>query len=344
MKKVDCTTFHVGHGAMNLIQLVDDQWKKCNILIDAGSTQEDVSDKIREGLDWVKDKIKASKAGEWILCLTHIHSDHYNYISYILNGSYSKVSKFYVGSTTKAEFDTLVKNNSGKQALCSLRDTIYDLGEKVVFLSHKDKPIAPLWDNGEVYLYALFNHVTSKNSANRSNLNCNCANFLVKNEKKNKMLWVTGDATGCTFSYFLNNRECTESIKKLINKGRVYFTVPHHGSVDTLISDGFATETKDKWIKLCERFGIRQYYLILNCCIWDKYDHPSGEAMDIYLKNCNPEYLRYEWEVWRNGDWSKQTGNYSLYPTVKYQRPGTSWFGPPKKGPIIEKIITDLNL
>lgn len=365
MSKVEYTSYYVGHGAMNYVHVMDDDGQTViKILIDAGSKQ-DISptsslqpEAKASDISFYElmENIYNSGEHEWIFCLTHLHADHYSYFNRIfVNLYYGKrlyvIKNFYVGSVP-GTMSVLLRNydvyDEMFEALGVFNWWLNKIPNETVILSKSDTPIL-LWTDGYedgVQLYLLFNSIYDSIDNEFSNcLNDNCANYLVKNVGSESMIWFTGDSTGKTFNYYLNNNMQAACIASIMDGcSRIYITVPHHGSIKTLKA-GFlyrrqfwnTSNPADNWRKLCKRlFDTIKYSLVLSACPDDKYNHPDIMALTVLFDQCQPLNIDYGWDAYNlyqydlsneqkygeilqigDSDWYQQYKNMSLFPTLR---------------------------
>ena len=316
MSYVEGGSYHVGHGAMHYLKVKNDEGEvEKKILIDAGSNQDDGINMFSP--QTVFDDIYNSKQEQCIFCLTHLHADHYAYFNIIIKKLFKRnrlcvVDRFYVGSVkSQAAIFEMINNNPGAsehdEFLCGidlLNELITILDTKVVFMDTVSTIPKPEWvsEDGDVELHVLFNCLFNDDV---HWLNANSANYLLRKKTNKRAFWVTGDITGRTFDHLWRDGELQSKISYLVEGYNVTLTVPHHGSLHTMLESDFikkGNSNPHKWFLLCFMLGLRNYSLILNSCFGDRYGHPSGIALGIYSQCCAYRFRSDSWMVYKYAD------------------------------------------
>ena len=323
-------SYHVGHGAMHYFKICDAYGRiEKKILIDAGSNKVDAVESVEKSKKEVIDDIFVSGTeNQCIFCLTHIHDDHYSFFSSFINeldanNHLDYVEKFYIGSCDQETLQDLIKNPPKKRkhaefvkGMGLFDQSLRKLGCRVQFLINSNSGAESLlWkDEDGIELHVLFNCLYSGavHEAGET-LNDNSANFLLKNTKSKEVFWVTGDATGNTFNYLLRDGFSQSRISTLIHECKVNITVPHHGSMKSLVKGGFVVKGNwttikqlksngTNWTTLCDQIGLANYQLILISCYDDQYGHPDGAALYIYSELCRYRSINYDWIAYKQYD------------------------------------------
>ncbi len=292
MARAQWTACYVGHGALNRIDIIDDDNQvEHTIIIDAGSNEDKF---ILNGFD-TRAKVAGQELIKYIkqcgdksvtMCLTHIHDDHYSFFLDLLqdDDAREKIECFYIGSVCEKPDEI---NSKFWQAIIS-SNLNFDILEEYNYYKGKYNQPRPLWTDSEneFELWLLFNCLCTNDG---NNVNQNSANYLFKTPSS--ATWFTGDSTGWTFSVLLNNKHLCEGIKDIIHQCcKINITVPHHGSSHSLAEndfifipgDGKADVELNDWNELCIAIGIEKYNIIASFGIEDSNGHPSGYAMFIY--------------------------------------------------------------
>lgn len=321
MDELDYTCFYMGHGAMHYIQVIDSDYNvKKRILVDAGSKYYCFDEAIDFNWDYIKKEISKSEENQWILCLTHPHSDHYSFFIKFFNeltemGKTDVLEKFWIGGISQemcdiyAQEGPLSNNNEIIKGLKDLYPIITSKTFNVELLPFPCKIPKRLWNDGNVSLYCLFANLFSNDVGN---VNDNSANYAVINDDKGNAIWVTGDTTGTTFNNLSTKCETKSMIKYLLQGKKVYMTAPHHGSYDTLAQHGFGDckfENGDYQVSgrlplLLNNLGVTNYALIVSADYQDQYNHPDGLALGIYSCLCANAENDYSWPVYREPEHS----------------------------------------
>lgn len=332
MSVLDYTCFYMGHGAMHYIKVINSMgYVEKKILIDAGSNR-DHFECAKENSDTVLQDILNSTANQCIFCLTHPHDDHYSYFIDIINtmGSQGKINvldMFYIGGCSSTEYQIAVTRKDSPYAsimrgIQSLFIALLNnkIPTKQIFFLPKVES-RPLWQGTEgVVLYYLFGNLFD---ISWDTANDNSANFAVINQSTNNVVWVTGDSTGSTFNNLCYQDKTLSMIQYLLHGKKVYMTVPHHGSYDTLKEWSFGIcEFRDgdyqapaRLQSLLVYLDVVNYALILSADYLDSYKHPDGLALGIYSYLCAKAEYNDSWPVYRESNRSIITtlGGKELY-------------------------------
>lgn len=330
MSDLDYTCYYMGHGAMHYIKVINSMgYVEKKILIDAGSNRDHFKC-TKENSDTVLQDILDSTANQCIFCLTHPHDDHYSYFIDIINrmGSQDKINvldMFYIGGCSSTEYQSAVTNKDSPHAsiITGIQSLFIALLKnqiptEKIFLFQKVES-RPLWQGTEgVVLYYLFGNLFDIRG---ETANDNSANYAVINEFTDTALWVTGDATGSTFHNLCRQAETLSMIHYLLQKKKVYMTVPHHGSYDTLNEHSFGIcEFRDgdyqapaRLQSLLDFLDVVNYALILSADYLDSFKHPDGLALGIYSYLCAEAEYNDGWPVYRNRSIITTLGGKELY-------------------------------
>ncbi len=285
MSETDIRHMYVGHGALNWIQFKQYERVIKTIVIDAGSNEDHLG-QIEETRDWFLDKIDGCEDKSVILCLTHLHIDHYSFFLDILEnaGLAEKIDVFYVGGFSS---DIQPEEVCGTlwDAICYAQDQ--ELME-IIFLHELIEP-ERLWSEGGNELWVLFSCICG----DIDDLNSYSANYAIKTDD-DYGIWFTGDSTGWTFNFLIDHDKIIPPIRDFFQRCKsLTITVPHHGSLNTLLTAGFVFCEQVNgepdwyifnWIVLCTKLGIEKYDMIASFGRRDSNNHPSGYAMYIYAQ------------------------------------------------------------
>lgn len=306
MRTVEYSAVYVGHGALNYIQVKDGSNNVVKkIIVDAGSTDDGLTcdssiPTAASNKEWLIDDVKASSAKQVIICITHVDKDHYSYVVTLIDElakarRLDVIKTVYIGSVPDESSLILKANRLYNQINTYVGQVSFSiLGQKMVPEN--------LWSEEGVQLWALFNYICDEGG----DVNANSANYAVKSTSKNVVLWFTGDSTGKTFNTLMGLELAKiNPIKAVFDGCFVYMTVPHHGSIDTLMHDDFIyvdqnTWKWQNWRLLCAQLGISAYDMVASFGAEDKFRHPSGVSMHIYASMTpqsagkpSPSYLAY---------------------------------------------------
>lgn len=289
MHSIHYEAMYVGHGALNYIEVRDaDGTVDKTIIVDAGSTS-DYLGIAHQSRDSMKQKVlQLQGAGSLIICITHIHEDHYSFLTYLLyeiisQGKIPIIDAIYLGGV-KDDAELYMKAYS----LFMLVSTIETAPgtRRVEILGKREEP-ETLWKiDNDVEFELLFSGLVYPDT----DTNSNSANFGIYSWDKHTGIWFTGDSTGKTFMRLMNNENLASLVGWAfgLNNG-IVMTVPHHGSIRTLEDDNFVSSadkinwTYTNWTTLCEnKVGITGFIYVASFGANDMHSHPSGTAIYAY--------------------------------------------------------------
>lgn len=331
------TAYYVGHGAMNYIEIYNNNNNLAKvIIIDAGSTDDKLhTTNMNPNIQEVIDKLNRYQLHNVVIFITHTDLDHYSYITDIYNGlnDKTKIEKLYIGSQGTADsIDDYVSYADEKlsQLICALDD------KADIMISTASPVNADFNDIGDMKFWLIANSIFTSGGTT----NDNSAVFFLESASGNGFLF-TGDITGKTMNYVLNNQECLESWKSVLGGKDIKMTIPHHGSLNSMVRDGFTYcswikgDYISRWNTLCQKLELNITGMILSYGYNDKFHHPEGTAINFY-SNCMPyRKMTWGWQAWKSrpesqikckvDDYTKkeadavlyaQNTNREVYPTV----------------------------
>lgn len=290
MGKVNYKAIYAGHGALNYIEVKDSKdtvVKK--IIIDAGSSSDYLiypgsgRSVAADNEKALIEDVKKSSKDQVIICVTHVHTDHYSFISKMYQelkkaGCLHVIEKIYIGSVLN-EIELL---DTAKDLYNLAYDDFINSIYKFSVLGQKMKP-ETLWKWDDIELSVLFNCISGG-----KDINSNSANYVVVSRSKKAAIWFTGDSTGSTFSA-LGKWNIIDGF--FTGCDILVMTAPHHGSIDTFMQDDFIyacdntagkTWHCEKWPGLCKKLGINNYRMVASFGGLDQHMHPSGYSMFVY--------------------------------------------------------------
>lgn len=227
---------YVGHGAMNYVQVYDEANQViAQFLVDAGCTDDKTNGELcHNNLEFVSNEIKRIGENLYVF-ITHFHEDHYNLLNQ-LDIPYNMTGKLCVGSIQwEYEF------NDPENELAMFWN-LHDKMEREIL----EQVTAPeeLFNEGNVQVYCLWNnyftYITDPALHDRfprantgtfyRNRNGAAFAFLCNHQA----VVFSGDMTGANF-WTLFQGGLSEQVATLLNGYAIYMTVPHHGSLNTLL-------------------------------------------------------------------------------------------------------------
>lgn len=329
MARMEWTVYYCGHGAMNYIEVMDESDSVVlKIVIDAGCTEDkcQTKDSEKREADVNFDELNTRLWNRWedvsiIICITHYHEDHYNYLSHM-----------YKSIVNREQMISIVFGSLSQESfwwdLNGFASMVHAL------LGEKNRSAIPdsaikwhIHSEGNIELYMLWNCLCKG-----KNENDNSAAYLVRDTVRKVAFVFLGDMTGNTFLKVLETKEIISGMWELLDGYEKIVTVPHHGSIDTLFAGNFFNKTDykcenikplvDAMGKLCLDCGR---YFISNG-IQDKHGHPDyttaqsflklGANQKSYLMESLTAYLTYEYPGLGSDHWEViRTNGYGLYVT-----------------------------
>ena len=286
MVTIKWIAFYCGHGGMNYIEIRDStdtlQYK---IVVDAGSNDDRSIGKISlVNYQTLYDLLWVENPGiPVILCITHYDEDHYNFF----DSMYSKIienaeciEKIYFGSLTKDSFKALAPEAFVKKVFHLLKEKVSILDQissTDSLVKVEDAEFGILWNN------------LCKNRG----VNDNSAAYYLMNTTTYHAYIFTGDITGNTYLALKEDFEDLES--EIHEKFQDYFTivtVPHHGSINTLLEGGFIKIhdfNMRPLIDAMNRLSLSGGKFILSTGVKDMFRHPDNIAAKTFNAIANQE-------------------------------------------------------
>lgn len=274
-----CTVYYCGHGAMNYIEVTnEDGIVVLKILIDAGTTQDDIANEAENNFQRMKERLLEPNAcGENVLiwiCITHYHEDHYSYINRLI----TELTKYenlivYLGSVGDSRL-RICQNETE-----TFFAKIWNLWQGSIMADTVIRPQL-LWQGQNIELYILWNNLCPDSS----DYNDNSAAFLVRDTSSFDAFVFLGDMTGTTFLALADLPELMDAVSGLLSGYGQNVTVPHHGSIKTLQQAGFinidesreaCTEAMDPLVQAMHRMGMDNGVYYISNGILDTHKHPD---------------------------------------------------------------------
>lgn len=232
--------FYVGHGAMNYVQIFNNKGAVIShFLIDAGSTD----DKYNQGevqnqnLGLLQTLILTNMDSPLVIIITHLHKDHYNLLNEL---NIPDISNFYllVGSVIDESYFL----SDSEDELACFWNLHRQMNKQVV--SYIGQPTE--WSEvelGDVKLYLLWNNYFLNMASKQGNRFCGKATTSEYNSNGLAVAFLTdkhavifsGDMTGKNFDAIWSNIDLRKNLYDLLGTRIKLMTVPHHGSLHTLL-------------------------------------------------------------------------------------------------------------
>lgn len=227
--------YYVGHGSMFYAEILDDSGQlELKLLVDAGSNSDETGKGAGQSQRDVIRRIMANST-PLIVCITHLHTDHYSFIWKLFTMLYQKeqfrmLKAFYVGSMRFGSLDWLLFAYAA------------DFQKIAYLLLARNKQVwrplgvigeeMELWQSadGEVRPTVLLNLLEIDGDEND-----NSAVFCLKQNVARQMVMFTG----ATLSRIYGNDTYRDTFVSAVNGYSVWMTVPHHGSIHTLEENDF---------------------------------------------------------------------------------------------------------
>lgn len=274
-----CTVYYCGHGAMNYIEVTnEDGIVVLKILIDAGTTQDDIANEAENNFLRMKERLlKPNACGENVLiwiCITHYHEDHYSYINRLI----TELTKYenlivYLGSVGDSRL-RICQNETE-----TFFAKIWNLWLGSIMADTVIRPQL-LWQGQNIELYILWNNLCPDSS----DYNDNSAAFLVRDTSSFDAFVFLGDMTGTTFLALADLPELMDAVSGLMSGYGQNVTVPHHGSIKTLQQAGFinidesreaGTESMDPLVQAMHSMGMDNGVYYISNGVLDTHKHPD---------------------------------------------------------------------
>ncbi len=288
---VEGTAYYVGHGAMNYMEVWDDEELICIIIVDAGSTQDGsgrgaANTSKTEVIDKIWNLRKSSVP--IIMCLTHRHEDHYSYFyDFIKIVDAKNRSRFEIYLGGRAEVGMSRNPEDILEMMLNLKGlNVTQIGNSKSTIKEQYK----LWStkNNEVVLELIYNDYLKEGK----NENSKGAVYLLKNTLTRNAMLFTGDMTGLNFS--LLNRDgdkVCEYLAEIIQTYQVYMTLPHHGSKKSLTDNDFMFKLGNNDVEnfrklFFEKMKAKEKLkLLLSAGIDDCHYHPQLSTITAFVES-----------------------------------------------------------
>jgi hypothetical protein len=214
-----CKFFYVGAGGLNCVWTQEGDEVFYAAVIDCGSSGNAGFDKkVSLSVDEVHGILQ--KAENIEVFITHADVDHYNLISKLLYDIPKKnVYSIYIGSSYNSR---VFCNHIANGVLKELKSKVKRIPRKTVMAA---LAYIRIGEEEIMQIYALFGNWGSE---------INGQSTIYGLRTKRNVYIFTGDATYTTFSC-LNSVNAQVDLSDFIGFRNLYMTIPHHGSVKTLI-------------------------------------------------------------------------------------------------------------
>lgn len=331
MFKLDWTVYYSGHGAMNYIEVMDDTGQVVSkIIVDAGCT-DDQHEKVERYFEEFKNRLfYTEKNAPVFIFITHYHEDHFNFLD--------NIYKWMVGDD-KPEIHVIF----GSVADWQLRNgdpnsflmEVYNLRDTIGTVDIPGRRLCSLISQVEnIELYMLWNCLCPIGGWND-----NSAAFLVRDTYRHVAFVFLGDMTGNTFLALLSKEEILSEMKELLDGYGKIITVPHHGSIKTLLDGNFVQITQDgidmtPLVDAMECLSLDGGVYFISNGILDKFNHPdymtamtfrdmSARGVQFGQESVTA-FMTYPYGNNGNGYWALiDTKGYALYATGRIL---SAWF------------------
>ncbi|MEU5692270.1 hypothetical protein [Actinosynnema sp. NPDC020468] len=295
MKRMTFRVLDVGQGSGNFVQVVDDAGDPlCSVLVDLGSTQ----NRDEAGVPSVKQVLTllAKRPLIDLIVLSHSDEDHVNLVLDILEAPDIPPKSITVERTCyTGEWDWYLKR--GRNVLEAIQEHTRDERPPEAFLEadHNDftggDEAEPFLVVEDLKIWLVMANATSALTGLRgkrpNGYKVNTNSAIVMLEFHGAQFMVTGDATGGTLF----------EVNKVIDTGDSYrnfqnirmLTVPHHGSLTTLVNVA-GTNTRDDKDKGKARANVKKF---VESTDPDSITVSAGRRVD--WKHPDNETLKFFW-------------------------------------------------
>lgn len=296
------TAYYVGHGAMNYIEIYDNNGDVDSvIIIDAGSNEDTLisSSGVTNGNSNLKTLNETlsqyDESIPVIICVTHTDEDHYSYIESIISNLEEQRGKnvnfvIYIGSITE---DKLMAWQGDSGPRFKFKNVAMKYKSVVFFLEKSSRPrILQRFEN--ISLWTMCNRA----GGNGKDVNSDSAVYCLLNETT--AFLFMGDITGATMKNIIN--QGSEGWKLKLHDKEIVMTVPHHGSMHSMSADKFVEDcTQDdcqNWKTFRENIGLNEYSVVVSYGYNDSNKHPDGAALYFYSKDAKKVSKNVFWQAW----------------------------------------------
>lgn len=332
---------YVGHGAMSYLQISNKQSVVSHFLIDAGSNDDKTNGECRRNnIELVKNEIARNLNAPLVILMTHFHDDHYNLLTKLRIPD-SGQNVFLAGSLTREEDFSLEPDS------VFFRFWYGHPNMNKILLGRIEAPIPLSFDHIDMNgakLYCLWNnYFTEITMASIAQVTPNAKTgqlYVNRNGAAFAFLYgeyafvYAGDMTGANFFAMLLEDGLRQGIQGLLQGKYVYMTVPHHGSLNTLMMEPFphpfvTYNLRTKYYDLERLYSAMTevfqspYRMYISAGVHDKFEHPNYVSV-IAFDGCGmpesggdtsfpvykglfpietPDYMDYESENESNYGW-----------------------------------------
>lgn len=304
--------YYSGHGAMHFVEVGDGNTLEKIILIDAGKTSDGTGEAADASAGEVLKRLcHPAAACGIIVCVTHMHADHYSYIAGMLKrlrerGLSDRVEKVYFGSQG---WDVFRTEGDAK----TIKYWLDDWGQagRAEFLNPVTSETV-LWSSpdGRRSLSVLLNRIIDSGDENARS-----AVYFVKDSDYKQGILFTGDISGVTMELVRTSPAICGALKTALQGYYLYMTIPHHGSIHSLEEGNFAVDiipnlgkryTDVRIRDLLNKIGVTSFDMMISSGVDDEHGHP-----DMWTVNAFGNYVgRSSWvdeyfQVFRGGDYEE---------------------------------------